>query len=228
MFFFSFRGTHRTRRCPTSLQPTTSTGTRHRTSHNSSSSSSSSSSNSSDPTPATPAIYPSNRNNERRRNFSRSRRALTRGSRTNSHRGRTDRRGANRAGVVTRRTRATMALGPTDARLRMSPARRATVTNQRRFAAKRCLTRKRKDVIGRDEVCFFATIPHVSIVFEKSTVCQPRRERASAETPEFLAKGSRDESARKNNVSMPWMPRRDGYFRPGFFASSDHSRAFFT
>ena len=123
-FFYSFRGTHPTRRFQTSLQPTTSTGTPPRTAHNSSSSSNNSS-NSSDPTPATPAIYPSNRNNERRRNFSRSRRAWTRGSRTNSHRGRTDRRGATRAGVVTRRTRtATMAVDPTDARLRRGGRRR--------------------------------------------------------------------------------------------------------
>ena len=122
-FFYSFRGTHPTRHFPTSLQPTTSTGTPPRTAHNSSSSSNNSS-NSSDPTPATPAIYPSNRNNERRRNFSRSRRAWTRGSRTNSHRGRTDRRGATRAGVVTRRTRATMAGDPTDARLRRGGRRR--------------------------------------------------------------------------------------------------------
>ena len=122
-FLFSFRGMHRTRRFPTSLRPTTSTGTPPRTSHNSSSSSSSSS-NSSDPTPATPAIYPNNRNNERRRNFSRSRRALTRGSRTNSPRGRTGRRGATRAGVVTRRTRATTAVDPTDARLRRGGRRR--------------------------------------------------------------------------------------------------------
>ena len=123
-FLDSFRGTRRTRRFPTSLRPTTSTGTPPRTPHNSSSSSSSSN-NSSDPTPATPAIYPNNRNNERRRNFSRSRRRLTRGSRTNSHRGKTDRRGATRAGVVTRRTRATMAaVDPTDARLRRGGRRR--------------------------------------------------------------------------------------------------------
>ena len=122
-FVYSFRGMRRTRRFQTSLRPTTSTGTRHRTPHNSSSSSSSSS-NSSDPTPATPAIYPNNRNNERRRNFSRSRRALTRGSRTNSHRGRTARRGATRAEVVTRRTRAIMPVDPTDARLRRGGRRR--------------------------------------------------------------------------------------------------------
>ena len=120
-FFNSFRGTRRTRRFPTSPRPTTSTGTPPRTSHNSSSSSSSSnSSNSSDPTPATPAIYPNPRNNERRRNFSRSRRRLTRGSRTNSHRGRTGRRG----GVVTRRTRTITAVDPTDARLRRGGRRR--------------------------------------------------------------------------------------------------------
>ena len=122
-FFFSFRGTHRTRRFPTSPRPTTSTETPPRTAHNSSSSSNNSN-NSSGPTPATPAIYP-NRNNERRRNFSRSRRALTRGSRTNSHRGKTGVGGATRAGVVTRRTRTTMAaVDPTDARLRRGGRRR--------------------------------------------------------------------------------------------------------
>jgi len=122
-FLDSFRGTRRTRRFQTSLRRTTSTGTPPRTSHNSSSSSNNSS-NSSDPTPATPAIYPNPRNNERRRNFSRSRRRLTRGSRTNSHRGRTGRRGVTRAGVVTRRTRATSAVDPTDARLRRGGRRR--------------------------------------------------------------------------------------------------------